>query len=390
MKVSSLSVLTLVCFGVDFGLFAPALSFDAHLRRSKWSGLRHVTSSPASTTVVLSISANDREMERYHENLQREEEDNHRATFPVEATLSDVLAEARKAIRRHEQAPQDGPSPLMLAPSKQTQTEGANDLSSPDLMEENWRKILQLATDLKQQSEGLEDPLEALPPELREEYVASSAALALLGVTVGSPLVVGAALGYAGTHFLQGKSAGPVLEFWEETRSGIRGKLKEFVDAVSAQLEDDEEITVLPGKLWAMAQARAEKDVKLVQQTDVDDLMETIRSTLASEEHERTTTSRKSPARISLLFDSQERMKHVSEQHIKLREALVKDFQNRFGADINFDLDFHVDMDSIKSMKGRAQEALQEVAERRRRRIEKVRSEYSSRKRDQNENQPTP
>jgi hypothetical protein len=281
----------------------------------------------------------------------------------VGVALSEVLAEARKNIKQqHLLSPStttkidDSSSSSSSSSSSKANTHPAPAIPNHTFVnaqdketDSNWREIVQLATDLERTKDNM-DP-NNLTKEALDEYLASATALAMLGVAVGSPLVVGAALGYAGANFLQGETGERAITMLKNAQNGIRGTLKDVVDFTQSQLEDDEEISVLPRKFWAMAQARAEQDLKKAKQTDVKDILKSIQTTLTSEQVQKAPTRAVDSVK-TFFVESEQQLQKVSSHHAKVRENFVKNIQDT------------LEIGSIKSAKSRAHETFKEVVER--------------------------
>ena len=103
----------------------------------------------------------------------------------------------------------------------------------------------------------IEKGQEPLSEEAKDELVATALAGSVVGTAVGSPLIVGAALGYAGSQFLTGEQA-------ENARHAIGKASKDLLEQANAaatfaakQLEEEKDLSAASKKILLAIQDRA-------------------------------------------------------------------------------------------------------------------------------------
>jgi hypothetical protein len=126
-----------------------------------------------------------------------------------------------------------------------------------------------------------------LTDEAKDEIIATALAGSVLGTAVGSPLLIGAAIGYAGSQLLQGENG-------EKTRQVLGKASKELLDQAQAavtftqeQLEQEKDLSKVSKKILLAIQAKAtdvQNDFKTAPSDMVDRLKVNLKKTVESEE----------------------------------------------------------------------------------------------------------
>eukprot|EP00529_Nitzschia_sp_RCC80_P028597 CAMPEP_0113453868 /NCGR_PEP_ID=MMETSP0014_2-20120614/7574_1 /TAXON_ID=2857 /ORGANISM="Nitzschia sp." /LENGTH=271 /DNA_ID=CAMNT_0000345265 /DNA_START=138 /DNA_END=953 /DNA_ORIENTATION=+ /assembly_acc=CAM_ASM_000159 len=131
----------------------------------------------------------------------------------------------------------------------------------------------------------IEKGQEPLTEEAKDEIVATALAGSVVGTAVGSPLLVGAALGYAGSQFLQGEQA-------ENARHAIGKASKDLLAQANAaatftakQLEEEKDLSAASKKILLAIQDRAnEVQQEFSSEKLMDELQTQVKKTVESEE----------------------------------------------------------------------------------------------------------
>lgn len=142
-------------------------------------------------------------------------------------------------------------------------------------------KILYSKIDEAQIEKG-EQPL---TEEAKDEIIATALAGSVVGTAVGSPLIIGAALGYAGSQFLQGEQA-------EKTRHALGKASKDLLAQANAavvftakQLEEEKDLSAASKKILLAIQERAQEVQKeFSSEKLMEDLSSNIKKTVESDE----------------------------------------------------------------------------------------------------------
>jgi hypothetical protein len=118
--------------------------------------------------------------------------------------------------------------------------------------EDLWGSLTQMI-----QSKIDEQGGDSLSEEAKDEMIATAVAGSVVGTVVGSPLVVGAALGYAGSQMLQGEKG-------EEARKAIGQASKEMMNQANAaidftkkELENEKDLSKVSAKILMAIQDKA-------------------------------------------------------------------------------------------------------------------------------------
>ena len=131
----------------------------------------------------------------------------------------------------------------------------------------------------------IEKGQEPLTEEAKDEIVATALAGSVVGTAFGSPLLVGAALGYAGSQFLQGEQA-------ENARHAIGKASKDLLAQANAaaaftakQLEEEKDLSAASKKILLAIQDRAHDVQKeFSSEKFMDDIQAQVKKTVESEE----------------------------------------------------------------------------------------------------------
>jgi hypothetical protein len=147
--------------------------------------------------------------------------------------------------------------------------------------------IRSLISSVQSKIDFVEQKQGPLSDEAKDELIATALAGSVLGTAVGSPLLVGAALGYAGSQLLQGEKG-------EKTREILGNASKEMLAQANAalaftkeQLEQEEDLSAASKKILLAIQEKAKKvenDFKNSPQEAMERLKVNLKKTVESEE----------------------------------------------------------------------------------------------------------
>jgi hypothetical protein len=183
-----------------------------------------------------------------------------------------------------------------------------------------------------------------------QDQLTNTAIAGALGVVMGNPLVLGAALGYAGSQMLEGENYEKTVEAMENLRKGITKSVHETISLAHETLEKDGDLSKLPNKMiQGMLLAKATEEFGQLK-TKPKELLSSWKSELEQRlKHGRSEMEQLKDAPTHAL----ENVKHALESG-ELKEAPGRAF-NAFSAFLN--------SDEVKQVQKRALEAMKNSLE---------------------------
>jgi len=106
---------------------------------------------------------------------------------------------------------------------------------------------------------------ETLTEETKDEIITTAVAGSVLGTMVGSPLVVGAALGYAGSHMLQTENGEKAKEAFGQAGKEVLKQANSAIDFTKKELENEKDLSKVSAKILLAIQEKAgelQEDIK--------------------------------------------------------------------------------------------------------------------------------
>jgi hypothetical protein len=127
-----------------------------------------------------------------------------------------------------------------------------------------------------------------LSEKAKDDIVATAIAGSVLGTAVGSPLLVGAALGYCGTQMIMnGENGDKTREFLQSTSRDLMTKAGEQANAALAftqqQLQEEHDLSDISKKIVKAIEAKANQVNKDIRNTPFN-VMSSLKQTVESEE----------------------------------------------------------------------------------------------------------
>jgi hypothetical protein len=179
-----------------------------------------------------------------------------------------------------------------------------------------------------------------------QDQLTNTAIAGALGVVTGNPIMLGAALGYAGSQMMEGENAEKTLEAIENLRKGITKSIHETISLAHNTLENEGDLSKLPQKIvQGMLLAQATKDFS--------ELKTKPKEFLSSWKSELEQRMKQGRSEMENLKDAptlaMENVKHALESD-DLKEAPGRAF-NAFSAFLNSDEVKQVQKRALKAMK---------------------------------------
>jgi hypothetical protein len=138
---------------------------------------------------------------------------------------------------------------------------------------------------------------DSLSEEAKDEIITTIVAGSVVGTVVGSPLVVGAALGFAGSQLLQGENGEKAREAIGHASKEMMNQANTAIDFTKKELENEKDLSKVSAKILLAIQNKAgeiQKDVqaqtspsKMIEKLPAlmaDKLKENVMQTMESEE----------------------------------------------------------------------------------------------------------
>lgn len=174
---------------------------------------------------------------------------------------------------------------IAKTPATDASVTGADSSLQAASIEKDWTSVSETIHSRISAAEAREG--EPLTDEAKDDIIATALAGSVLGTAVGSPLLIGAAIGYAGSQLLQGENG-------EKTRQILGKASKELLDQAQAavaftqeQLEQEKDLSKVSKKILLAIQAKAtdvQNDFKSSPSDIVDRLKDNLKKTVESEE----------------------------------------------------------------------------------------------------------
>jgi len=174
-------------------------------------------------------------------------------------------------------------------------TEGglkAATIDSANEKEDLWSAMTQMIHSKIDEQGG-----DSLSEEAKDEIITTVVAGSVVGTVVGSPLVVGAALGFAGSQMLQGENGGKAREAFGHASKEMMSQANAAIDFTKKELENEKDLSKVSAKILLAIQDKAgeiQKDVqdqtspsKMIEKLPAlmaDKLKENVMQTVESEE----------------------------------------------------------------------------------------------------------
>ncbi|KAL3918020.1 MAG: hypothetical protein SGILL_004441 [Bacillariaceae sp.] len=180
------------------------------------------------------------------------------------------------------------PSADAFNPSKPPTPPALDDLKAASVdTNESWD--LNSFTEMIQSKIGAAEDKDGAPlsEEAKDDLVATAVAGSVLGTAVGSPLIIGAALGYAGTQMLSEEQRAQAQKVLGKASKDALGQANAALEFTKQQLEEEEDLSAASKKVLLAIQEKAhqvQEDFKNSPQDMVDQLKGNVIKTVESDE----------------------------------------------------------------------------------------------------------
>jgi uncharacterized membrane protein YeaQ/YmgE (transglycosylase-associated protein family) len=198
--------------------------------------------------------------------------------------------------------------------------------------------IAQLQADIKEESADVRTLVKST--QRQDEMVAAAVGSAALGVVVGSPLVIGAALGYAGSKLLEGESGKQTKEILGMVGKTVSTQLQGAYHFAHEQLENEKDLSKVSEKVLKALQAKADNLSHEIQESP-QQMARAFKEALESED------LKESPGRAMKAFRGFLNSDEVKSAQARALEAFKQGMQS----------------EEMKALQSRASQALKETVE---------------------------
>lgn len=122
-------------------------------------------------------------------------------------------------------------------------------------IEDVWSSVTQMIHS-KFDEHGGED---SLSEEVKDEIIATAVAGSVLGTVVGSPLVIGAALGYAGSNLLRTEDGEKAKEVLSKAGKEVITQANSAIEFTTKELENEKDLSKVSAKILLAIQDKADE-----------------------------------------------------------------------------------------------------------------------------------
>ncbi len=126
-----------------------------------------------------------------------------------------------------------------------------------------------------------------LSEEAKDDIIATAVAGSVLGTAIGSPLLIGAAIGYAGTQMLSEEQRGQAQKVLGKASKDLIQQAQAAVAFTKEQLEQEEDLSAASKKILLAIQEKAnqvQEELKTSPQTMMDKMKTNVMKTVESDE----------------------------------------------------------------------------------------------------------
>ena len=128
---------------------------------------------------------------------------------------------------------------------------------------------------------------DSLSEEAKDEIIATAVAGSVLGTVVGSPLVVGAALGYAGSQMLQGEKGDKARQVLSQASKEMMKQANSAIVFTKKELDNEKDLSKVSAKILLAIQDKADEvqtDFKASPKLMAEKLKESVLKTVVSQD----------------------------------------------------------------------------------------------------------
>jgi hypothetical protein len=115
------------------------------------------------------------------------------------------------------------------------------------------------------------------------QLMATAVVGSAIGVVAGSPIMLGAALGVAGTQLLEGEKGEQTRKMLADASHNIAQQMQEVAAYAQTQIENEEDLSKVPEKMLLAFQDKIQEDLKEAQHAP-QNLINAVKGTLESED----------------------------------------------------------------------------------------------------------
>ncbi len=225
-------------------------------------------------------------------------------------------------------------------------------IGNDDDSEDVWSSLTQMIHSKIEESGG-----DSLSEEAKDELIATAVAGSVVGTVVGSPMIVGAALGFAGSQMLQGENGEKAREVIGQASKDVMTQANAAIDFTKKELENEKDLSKVSKKILLAIQEKAGEMQKEFQAEELPGLMaekmkESVLKTVNSDEF------KSLPQRSMNAFAAFMESEDVQKMKAKAMQA-IKDKQ----LEATKALQDGLESDEMKALQSRASKAVQDGIE---------------------------
>ena len=229
-------------------------------------------------------------------------------------------------------------------------TEGglkAATIGNDDDSEDVWSSLTQMIHSKIEESGG-----DSLSEEAKDELIATAVAGSVVGTVVGSPMIVGAALGYAGSQMLQGDNGEKARKVIGQASKDVMTQANAAIDFTKKELENEKDLSKVSKKILLAIQEKAEEMQKESEELPglmAEKMKESVLKTVNSDEFK--SLPQRSMNAFAAFMESDEvkkmkakAMQAIKDKHLEATKALQDGLES----------------DELKALQSRASKAVQD------------------------------
>ncbi|VEU34112.1 unnamed protein product [Pseudo-nitzschia multistriata] len=205
--------------------------------------------------------------------------------------------------------------------------------------EDSWNSLTRMIHSTIEEKGG-----DSLSEEAKDEIIKTAVAGSVLGTVVGSPLVVGAALGYAGSQMLQGEKGDKAKQVMGQATREVMDRANSAIVFAKQELENEKDLSNVSAKILLAIKDKAgeiKSEAKDSPAIMVEKLKQNVMNSVESQDFK--TLPKRSFGALKALLESDE-VKNVSTSAIDaikagLESEEMKALQNRASKAVKDTLD---------------------------------------------------
>jgi hypothetical protein len=145
------------------------------------------------------------------------------------------------------------------------------------------KKLAEMQTEMEKSLNMMSEDMVSAVDENDQQLITTAIVGSAIGVVAGSPLVLGAALGVAGAHLLEGEKGEQTRKMLAQVSHTIAHQMQEAAAYAQTQIENEDDLSKVPEKMLHAFQERIQEDLKEAQEAPTN-FLNAVKGTLESED----------------------------------------------------------------------------------------------------------